>query len=466
MKLRYYFLLLMAAALGSCQKYVDIKTQGQLVPGDIGNYRLLLNNTSAYETGPQIGDISSDDVQLVDGSTQQLALVNDSYRYWRNSYTWQPDLFPLGANQTDNNWNAMYNTITYSNVIVNEVPSSTGGSEADKAALVAEAKVHRADAYLMLMNTYAKPYNAATATTDLGVPMVLVQTTVQPLNRPSVQAVYDQIINDLKQAVPGLPNTQLFNTLPSKASAYAELARCYLYMNNYGAANAYADSALALRSTLIDLGTITAINSNSYPIRRSDPEVLLSKVANGGISAFTPYALRLSDELLGILGTRDQRYALFTTDASTISINYTAAGGRFFFKDRAIGESRNIGPSVPEMMLIKAEYYARNNDVANAMLWVNNLRRKRFKAADYVALTAASATDALKIVIDERRREFFCRMLRWWDMRRLKNEAQFQRTYTRSFGGVAYTLTPNSDRYVFSIPAYQIQLNPEIQQNP
>ncbi len=466
MKLRYYFLLLMAAALGSCQKYVDIKTQGQLVPGDIGNYRLLLNNTSAYETGPQIGDISSDDVQLVDGSTQQLALVNDSYRYWRNSYTWQPDLFPLGANQTDNNWNAMYNTITYSNVIVNEVPSSTGGSEADKAALVAEAKVHRADAYLMLMNTYAKPYNAATATTDLGVPMVLVQTTVQPLNRPSVQAVYDQIINDLKQAVPGLPNTQLFNTLPSKASAYAELARCYLYMNNYGAANAYADSALALRSTLIDLGTITAINSNSYPIRRSDPEVLLSKVANGGISAFTPYALRLSDELLGILGTRDQRYALFTTDASTISINYTAAGGRFFFKDRAIGESRNIGPSVPEMMLIKAEYYARNNDVANVMLWVNNLRRKRFKAADYVALTAASATDALKIVIDERRREFFCRMLRWWDMRRLKNEAQFQRTYTRSFGGVAYTLTPNSDRYVFSIPAYQIQLNPEIQQNP
>ncbi len=466
MKLRYHFLLLMAAALGSCQKYVDIKTQGQLVPGDIGNYRLLLNNTSAYETGPQIGDISSDDVQLVDGSTQQLALVNDSYRYWRNSYTWQPDLFPLGANQTDNNWNAMYNTITYSNVIVNEVPSSTGGSEADKAALVAEAKVHRADTYLMLMNTYAKPYNAATAATDLGVPMVLVQTTVQPLNRPSVQAVYDQIINDLKQAVPGLPNTQLFNTLPSKASAYAELARCYLYMNNYGAANAYADSALALRSTLIDLGTITAINSNSYPIRRSDPEVLLSKVANGGISAFTPYALRLSDELLGILGTRDQRYALFTTDASTISINYTAAGGRFFFKDRAIGESRNIGPSVPEMMLIKAEYYARNNDVANAMLWVNNLRRKRFKAADYVALTAASATDALKIVIDERRREFFCRMLRWWDMRRLKNEAQFQRTYTRSFGGVAYTLTPNSDRYVFSIPAYQIQLNPEIQQNP
>jgi hypothetical protein len=466
MKLRHNFLLLMAAALGSCQKYVDIKTQGQLVPGDISNYRYLLNNTSAYEVGPQIGDMASDDVQLVDGSTQQLALVSDSYRYWRNSYTWQPDLFPLGANQTDNNWNSMYNTITYSNLIISEVPASTGGSEADKAALIAEAKVHRADAYLMLMNTYARPYTAATAATDLGVPLVLVPTTVQSLNRPSVQAVYDQIIADLKQAVPALPTTQLFNTLPSKASAYAELARCYLYMNNYGAANAYADSTLAIRSNLNDLGGITAISTASYPIRRSDPEILLSKIATGGTSAFSPYALRLSDELLALLGTRDQRYTLFTTDASTISTNYVAAGGRFFFKDRAIGEARNIGPSVPEMMLIKAEYYARNNDVANALLWVNNLRRKRFKAADYTALTAANGTDALKVVVDERRREFFCRMLRWWDMRRLKNEAQFQRTYTRNFGGVTYTLIPTSDRYVFSIPAYQIQLNPEIQQNP
>lgn len=466
MKFKYNFLLLMAAALGSCQKYVDVKTQGQLVPGDFSNYRYLLNNTSAYEMGPQIGDIASDDVELVDGSTQQLALVSDTYRYWRNSYTWQPDLYPLGANQTDNGWNGMYNTITYSNIIINEVPSSTGGSEADKAALIAEAKIHRADAYMMLMNTYAKPYNAATATDDLGVPMVLVQTTVQPLNRPSVQVVYDQIIADLKQAVPALPATQLFNTLPSKASAYAELARCYLYMNNYGAANAYADSALALRSTLNDLSAITAINTTNYPIRRSDPEVILSKVAVGNISAFTPYALRLSPELLTLLGTRDQRYTLFTSDPLPVSANYVAAGGRFFFKDRAIGEPRNIGPSVPEMMLIKAEFYARNNDAPNAMLWVNNLRRKRFKTADYVALAATSGSDALKLVIDERRREFFCRMLRWWDMRRLKNEAQFQRTYTRSFGGIPYTLTPTSERYVFSIPAYQIQLNPEIQQNP
>jgi len=464
MKTRYFILSMMSLALASCGKYVDVKTQGELVPKETINYRYLLNNTSALETGPQIGDVSSDDVQLVDGSPQQLTLSPSGYYgWWEQAYLWQPVLFPIGQYQTDGNWAGMYNTITYSNTVIQEVPASTGGSATDKAELIAEAKVHRADAYLMLMNTYAKPYNASTASTDLGVPLVLIETTTQSLARPTIQQVYDQIVTDLKQAVPALPTVQNFNTLPSRASAYSELARCYLYMNDYANANKYADSALALRNTLNDLSTFTAVSTATYPLRIKDPEVLLSKVANGGVSVYSPTSLRLSDSLLAILGTKDQRYTLFTADALAI---YSSSPGRYFAKDFFLYEARNIGPSVPEMMLIKAEYYARKSDITNAMLWVNNLRKKRFLAADYADLTTSSASAALKIVIEERRREFFCRMLRWWDMRRLKSESQFQQTYTRTFGGATYTLAPTSNRYVFQIPAYQVQLNPEMQQNP
>ncbi|WP_316799808.1 RagB/SusD family nutrient uptake outer membrane protein [Pedobacter frigidisoli] len=462
-------LLSVAVILGlpSCEKYVDIKTQGNLVPGDIANYRALLNGTSSFENGPQIGDLSSDDVQLVDGSTQQITLSSDTYTYWKSAYSWQPVLYPIGSTtlQTDNNWNQMYNAIAYCNTIIGELPTATGG-EAEKKALTAEALVHRADAYLMLMNTYAQPYTASTAGTDLGVPMVLTQTVSQSLKRPSSQSVYDQILKDLKTAVGNLPAAQAFNTLPSKASAYGELARCYLYMNDYSSANKYADSTLAIRSTLNDLSLLTTINSATYPIRRSDPEILLSKIAVGGISSFAPTVMRLSDDLLNILGTKDQRYSLFTVPASTISSNYVLASGRYFFRDRAMNEARNIGPNVPEMMLIKAEYYARNNDPSSAMLWVNSLRKKRFKALDYAELVATSGSEALKVVIEERRREFFCRMLRWWDMRRLKSEVPFQRNYTRVFSGTTYTLSPTSNRYTFQIPPYQIQLSPEIEQNP
>lgn len=471
MKSIYQFsMIALAAALlfTGCQKYVDIKTQGQLTPGEITNYRYLLNNTSAYELGTRMGDNASDDVNIKDGGVQQQQFVTygSYYAWFPLSYTWQAAYPVTSTNYNDYEWNAMYNTIVYCNTITTEVPTSKGGTDADKAELIAEALVHRSDAYLMLINSYAKPYNAATAATDLGVPLLLKETTTQSLVRTPVQTVYNQIIADLKKAIPSLPATQSYNTIPSKASAYGELARTYLYMNDYTNAALYADSALSIRSVLNDLGTLTVANSTTYPLRKSDPEILLSKLPYGGSTNYAPNVYRLSDDILNLLGTKDQRYNLFTCPASTISSSYTADGGRFYYKELAINEARNIGPSVPEMMLIKAENYARKGDATNAMIWVNNLRKKRFKAADYADLTASSANDALLKVIDERHREFFCRMLRWWDMRRLKSEAQFQKTYTRTYGGITYTLDPNSNKYTFQIAGYVIGINPEIVQNP
>ncbi|WP_443937388.1 RagB/SusD family nutrient uptake outer membrane protein [Pedobacter sp. MW01-1-1] len=462
-------LFCMVFSLASCQKFVEIKTQGTLVPGETSNYRLLLNNTSAFESGPGLVDYASDDVSYVDGSVQLTSMGASEYYIWTlYSYKWSNVIYPANSAYyySDPNWNSMYNAIAYSNTIISEVPTSSGGTEAEKAQYVAEALVHRADAYLMLANTYCKPYVAATAATDLGVPLILTPTTSQSLARPSLQSVYDQIIKDLNAAIPALPNTQNYNTLPSKVAAYAELARCYLYMNDYANANSNADKALAIKGNLVDLGAINAITYGTYPLRAVDPEVILSKVSNGGVSAYTTTGMRLSSDILNLLGTKDQRYNLFTADASLISTTYVPAGGRFFYRDRAIGETRNIGPNVPEMMLIKAEYYARNNDIANAILWMDKVRVKRFKPADYVASTATTAAEALTKVIDERHREFFCRMLRWWDMRRLKSEAAFQKTYTRTVSGVTYTLAPNSNRYVFPIAEYLRQLNPELQQNP
>ncbi|GGE52128.1 SusD-like starch-binding protein associating with outer membrane [Pedobacter psychrotolerans] len=458
------FIIGLTALLASgCEKYVDIKTQGNLVPTEAINYRYLLNGSSNFESNPNLSDFASDDININDAAQINGLTGSLFYGYFINSYTWRPVIYTLGTtNEQDDNWNRMYSNILTCNTIIAEVPTATG-TDAEKAEMIAEAKVHRADAYLVLVNTYAKPYNSATAATDLGLPLMLTQTVSQSLKRASVQAVYNQIIDDLTTALPSLPNSQAYNTLPSKVSAYGELARCYLYMNDYANANKYADLALALRSTLNDLSVLTSVTSSTYPRRIVDPEILLSKIAFGNALNSAPIALKLSDDLLSVLGTTDQRYTLFTVPASTISSTYT---GRYSYRESRIGENRNVGPNVPEMMLIKAEYFARNNDATNAMLWVNNLRVKRFKAADYRPLTASSPADALVKVIEERRREFFCRMLRWWDMRRLKSETAFQKTYTRTVSGVTYTLAPNSDRYTFPIADVLINLNPELEKNP
>jgi len=461
---KYFIFSLAAITFSGCKKYVDIKTQGSLVPNQTINYRYLLNSGATFELNPSLSDFASNDININDAAQVSGLTGSPFYGWFSAAYTWSSVIYAVGtpAYEQDGNWNSAYAMILTCNTIIAELPASDG-TEQDKAELTAEALVHRADAYLALVNNYAKPYNAGTASTDLGLPLLTVQTVTQSLNRASVQAVYDQIIADLTRAIPSLPATQQYSMLPSQASAYGELARCYLYMNDYVNASRYADQALASRSTLNDLSVLTTVTTTNYPRRTVDPEILLSKLPYNGSVRYTPTAFKLSDEYLALLGNKDQRYTLFTTPASSVSSTYT---GRYFFKEGAIGETRNEGPSVPEMMLIKAEAFARAGDAASAMVWVNRLRVKRFKPADYVVMTATSANDALVKVIDERRREFYGLQLRWWDMRRLKDDPLFSRTYTRVFNGATYTLAPNSDRYVFPIAQTLINMNPELQPNP
>jgi hypothetical protein len=453
------FIFLLSAVIG-CQKYVDIKTQGSLVPQETINYRYLLNNTSTYEGTVRMMDLAADDINIID-SAQMASLVNSSsYLYFINTYTWQPSIYSV-VGETDPEWDRLYSIIYNSNVIIAETPASTGGTDSMKNEIMAEARVHRADAYLTLLNLYAKPYNAATATTDEGVPLITAPTVDAKLTRAPIADVFKFIIDDLTAVYAYLPKVNAFVTLPSRTAAYAILARANLYMGNYEQAGNWADSALAIQNTLNNLSTLTTA---SYPARLKDPEIILSKTAYTS-NGYMPTALRLSDSLLSLLGTADLRYTFFTTPASTHSSLYYT--GRFFFKER-IGtfETRNIGPSVPEMMLIKAEALARKNDVSGALTKVNTLRQSRFTTAAYTAVTATTANEALVQVIKERQREFFCRGLRWFDMRRLKNDPLFTNTITRKFRGATYTLDPNSNRYVFPISDYYRQFNPGITANP
>ncbi len=447
-------------ALTACSDFVDIKTQGGIVPDEVENFRYLLNNTEEWWGASALPDIMSDDIYVKDGGRQYSAFTSEYYEWFAKAYVWSSEIYPAtGYYNKDYAWNAMYNTSAYANTVINEVGNCKDGTQAEKDELIAEAKVHRADAYLMLVNQYAKPYNASTASTDLGVPLILTQNTAQKVVRASVQKVYDQIIKDLTEALPFLPETQNFTTLPTKASAYGELARAYLLMGNYEEADRYATLALEQNSTVNNL------NDEEQPDNIKNQEILLMKKTVQMNSQWSCTMLHLSDDILNLLGEKDLRYQKWTAETATYATLYADDGGRLYYADLA-KSYRNVGPSVPEMMLIKAEYYARNNQPTEAMQWVNRLRVNRFAPADYVEETATDADDALKKVIDERHREFFCRNLRWYDLRRLQNDSRFAKTITRQWAGKTYTLAPGSNRYVIQIPAYQRVLNPELEANP
>lgn len=458
----FAFLAPAALLLAGCKDYVDIRTQGSLVPSETVNYRYLLNNNGVMERSVSLPDVTSDDVEFAD-LAQQRALPN----YMARAYTWQSAFYD--ATETDLDWNVPYASIFYANTVATEVLKSTGGTEAEKQQLLAEAQVHRAAAYLALVNCYARQYVSASAATEPGLPVVLTPAVDADLTRQPLQAVYSQILQDLQAAVPVLPTATPFNTQPSRAAAYALLARTYLQMGDYGLARQHAESALALKNTLVDLNAyVTA----TYPRRLNDPEIILSKVANTVFDAVssTKTILRLNPDLLTLLGTADLRYVLFTRPASSVTSAYT---GRIFAKELLTSEPRNLGPSVPEMLLIKAECQARQGDGAGALATLNTLRVRRFRPADYTALTTNNPRSPLQLVLDERRRELFCRGFRWFDQKRLNQDPAFAQTQTRQWQAPSsvvpagtYTLTPGSDRYLFPIPPIPQRLNPEIGSNP
>ena len=442
-----YLAIFAATSLYSCSKFTDIRTEGALTPGEYLNFRYLMNNQD-LKRSVDMPDYSADDIEYTDSAMQKSL----SPEYLRG-YMWADQYYD--AITSDPDWKILYASTYTCNLVIRDVMGSAGGTVQEKNQVIAEARVHRAYNYFMLVNEYGKQYDAATSGKDLGVPLMLKPDVAEVAVRGTVQEAYDQIISDLTQAIPSLPDKNNYNIYPSKAAAYALLARTYLQMGRFAEAGEYADKALTIQNTLLDLPNSTV------PRHIYDPEIILVKEA--GTSHTYSNLLVLSKELKALYQPADIRYTKLTQD-------YTYSGKVFRVNasEMVNYETRNVGVTVPEMMLIKAETLARAGKANEAMAIINTLRKKRFSAADYSELSASTADEALIKVLEERRRELAFKSIRWFDQKRLAAEPRFAKPITRTnlVSGASYTLAPNSNRYVYPIPAYNIQLNPALEQNP
>ncbi|WP_437921419.1 RagB/SusD family nutrient uptake outer membrane protein [Sphingobacterium sp. LRF_L2] len=447
--------LIVLLSLASCRKYVEIDLVGKRELKYTQDYQNLLNSTTNVERSYYFPVLASDDVYSGDEIYLNRFGVNDA-----NAYTWKADI--VGDNAEDDDWAGMYKQIYLFNQITSEIMQSQGGSEEQKRNILAQAKVHRALNYFFLVNIYAKQYNASTASSDLGVPLLTTPDLYASLVRKPVQQVYDQIIEDLSSAIPDLPIIADHKILVSSTAAEGILARVYLQMKNYAKALEYANSTLEKQSGLVDLKNYTT-NPNIYPDILVDPEEIFIKSTR-----ITSPTLSLHPDLIALFEEGDLRKTLFTIDGSAFGswLSFTGVG---YNKFRIISANSKItnGPNVPEMMLIKAEALAR--DAARyqeALAVLDKLREQRFTSANFTSLSLSSAQEILKTVIAERRKELMGKGLRWFDQKRLADEAGFVNTQTRTYKGETFTLAPTSNRYVLPIATKYIVLNPEIQQNP
>ena len=465
-KYNYLVLLFLFLSLSSCRKYVEIEPQGKIIPSTVNDYQLLLNNSGVF-------NLSYGSVEY---ATDNVALLNDSFINGfdvrsLNIYKWA-DLF-YQANEDDPEWNLFYQQIYNANVAIQGLPNAKSGDENLKLRLIAEAKVHRAYAYLCLVNLYAKEYHTGSAATDLGVPLLIEPGYTQKLKRATVGAVYDLILNDLNAGVATLAPLSSSKTAPSKSAAYALLARTYLYMGDYQKALDNANLSLGIQSQLFDLNPYIGAGAGSglpdgffLPTSQENPEVILMKASSDGGGNFP-----LSPELMTLLGTKDLRSYFFTyyvgPDGDPTGIfTYPGTYHSYFSPFETAPGSTQLGPTVPEMMLIKAECLARTQRGQAGLAVANELRKTRFKPADYTALAAGNDDDALLLILQERRRELFCKGARLFDLKRLNTDPKLAKTITHPLKAQQLILTPGSNRYIYPIPMKVISANPEIEQNP
>ncbi|WP_286862683.1 MULTISPECIES: RagB/SusD family nutrient uptake outer membrane protein [Sphingobacterium] len=455
MKIKHIILYSLIASgtlfVSSCRKFVEVDQYDKRTLKTTDDYLYLLNNKSNFESSYVLPLITSDNI------APEVALSASSAwgENYQRAYIWNAYFYV--DNQQDVAWNNLYKQIYIANEILGGVMESQNGTTAQKLAVAAEARVHRAFAYYALANQYAPIYDPTKAEGQQGLPLLLTADLFQNLSRVSLARIYEQIVTDLSTATENLSNYPTFNYHPSKIAAYALLSRVYLTMRNFEESGRYADLALALDPTVYNLEDYT--KEVTFPRLIDDKEVLLSKVSAG-------YVLGpLNPELISLYREGDLRLKLFIgNDAGTYK------GYKYMkpvFNSSGYTNNSYVGLSSPEILLNRAEVYARQNNSAQVVALLNLLRKKRFAADKYVALTAADVSgDLLQSVIDERRREFVGTDLRWYDMRRLTLDGSYFKAVSRTFNGQTYTLTASSPRLVYPINQEVLTLNPEIGQNP
>ncbi|MFD0767144.1 RagB/SusD family nutrient uptake outer membrane protein [Mucilaginibacter lutimaris] len=445
MKTRHTLYLLTALLMAGCQKdFLDQKPdKALLVPATTADLRALLDNINVFNQSPGLTTLADGDLVATAAGWNNYPNLQE-----RTSYTWSADIF---GTESGFDWNRMYQQVFYANIVLDGLSRLDAGPE--NRELRGRALFYRAWAFYSLAQMFARPYSAATANSDAGIPLKLTPVVTEQAGRGTVAETYAQVLRDLSAARGLLPLEVSYKSHPSREALYGMLSRVCLSMGDYPAAGKYADSCIRLRPTLTDYNTLSTTAQRPFPaaLPNGNPEVIFYSGALGYNYSSSSSPTYLAPEFYALFGAADLRKLIFFRQVTP---------GNYKFKGNYSGSFAYFsGIAADEAYLTRAECAARAGDKAAALADLNALLVKRYKTGQFTAVTAADAESALRLVLLERRKELTMRGTRWTDLRRLNGDARFAVTLTRTLNGETYALAPDSKRYTYPIPPDELKLN-------
>ncbi len=458
MKYWVYSLLLFISQLyitGCRKQWLDAKSdRSQVIPSTLSDLQAILDHdvnmngsiTSGGGTTPSLGEMACDDYYL------PYSIYVTRPEIERNTYIWAKEVY---GGAPVNDWNFVYRSVFQANVVldaVNKIEKNNSNAEAWNNCK-GSALFFRAIGFFNIAQVFAVPYDKTTADTDLGIPLRLDASVTTVSYRSTQKETYQRIIEDLETALPLLPDQPNFRTRPSKAAAYALLARVYLVMGEYSNALLSSEKCLAIQSDLMDYNTLNG--SIAFPFPLFNNEVIFYNRLISYTILNTP-RWKVDSLLYQSYHNNDRRKSLFFK---------TETDGTFTFRGDYTGAAIHFGGlATDEVYLIKAECLARLGQLSESLGVINHLLQHRYMTGAFPPYGTSDENNALKIALDERRKELVLRGLRWADLRRLNKEPAFAITITRVLDGVEYSLPPGHSRYAFAIPDEVITLT-GMQQN-
>lgn len=413
-----------------------------LLPKSLTDFRALLDNDEVMRETPMMGEVSADNFYISDAFFSNLDTRE------RKCYIWEEDVYFPSEKSVDD-WDKPYQQVFYANVVLDgleKIRSNKGGDPLEFDRVLGTALFLRAYAFYNLAQVFSPPYDSNISEKDnkFGLPL-RTRPDIGNVPRSTVLATYAQILKDLDSCVDKLPAVVIANLLnrPTKASAYALLARVYLSMRNYEAALLNANHCLEIYDSLINYESIST--TTNIPFSKENGETIYQSML-----------LSTGNVLLSVLGAPlyvdSNLYDSYSADDLRRAIFYTANPA---FPSPKRGYTGLIfmfsGLATDEVYLIKSESLARTGNYTEAMDVLNRLLVTRYKSGTFVPIVAANAQEALDTILVERRKELPFRGLRWPDLRRLNLESR-NIIVTRFVNGENYELLPKSNRYVLPIP--------------
>ncbi len=431
------YILLGLLVLASCGKFLDVKPVGKLIPTKVEEFERLLNNSDNYNWDYMDNNLGC-----------ALALLGDNFEYSVNVFDSELDVgnpnvdrlmaYKFNRPYTDPylpdyywDWGIYRASYNYNNII--EGVEGLDEKDEDYAAqVIAQALAGRALSYLNAAFIYGPSYKPNGANDGKAIPYrTSASVTADNPMISTTQEVFDRAEADLLAALENIPTIASGPTRHSKLSTKTALAYLYMLKGDFVKMLTYADNAwndaLAAKGStdnmFYDYNLFEYVDNGIEPSPGADNETVWDlRYNNSPIGDFDKSYNKenilfrraptidnrtySSRELIDLFVDGDQRKRLFLLWRKGYANPFGGDDGivKQYYKSQKMGNGTTTGFSYPELLLMRAEAYARNGQDANALADLNTVRSYRFDAAT-ATLSGLSGDDLMKEILDERRRE-------------------------------------------------------------